>query len=49
MKSRALNEKVAKMVAGIATKTLKMEANSASCTLAYQPKAPKELSRFKKK
>lgn len=27
---------------------LKVEANSASCVLAYQPKAPEELKRFRK-
>ena len=29
-------------------KVLKLEANSASCVFAYEPKAPKELERFKK-
>lgn len=29
-------------------KTLKVEANSASCLIIYQPKAPKALDRFKK-
>ena len=27
---------------------LKLEANSVSCVFAYEPKAPKELERFKK-
>lgn len=29
--------------------TLKVEANSASCAVLYQPKEPKELERFKTK
>ena len=49
MKSKTLNEKTAEMLAKIATKNLRMEANSASCMVIYQPKAPKELNRFKKK
>ena len=28
---------------------LRTEANSASCMLLYQPKAPKELSKFRRK
>ena len=49
MKTKTLNEKTAKMLAKVATKKLGMEANSVSCVLAYQPKEPKELNRFKKK
>lgn len=38
----------AKAVSNAAAKTLKLEANSTSCVLVHQPKAPKELARFKK-
>ena len=48
MKEKQMKNKVAKLVAKMATNTLKTEANSSSCALVYQPKAPKELSRFKK-
>ena len=47
MLGKKLNEKAAKKVANMARKTLKVEANSNSCMVIYQPKAPKELSRFK--
>ena len=45
---KKLNEKAAKAVAKMAKQTLKVEANTNSCMVVYQPKAPKELSRFKK-
>ena len=48
MLTKKLNEKAAKTVARMAKQTLKVEANTNSCLLIYQPKAPKELSRFKK-
>lgn len=48
MLGKMLNEKAAKTVAKMAKQTLKVEANTNSCLLIYQPKAPKELSRFKK-
>lgn len=48
MLGKKLNEKAAKTVANVAKQTLKVEANSNSCMVIYQPKAPKELSRFKK-
>ena len=48
MKGNKLNAKTANLVAKMATKTLKTEANTSSCALVYQPKAPKELNRFKK-
>jgi len=48
MLEKKLNKNVAKAVANMAKQTLKVEANSNSCLLMYQPKAPKELSRFKK-
>ena len=48
MLAKKLNEKASKTVARMAKQTLKVEANTNSCLLIYQPKAPKELSRFKK-
>ena len=48
MLGKKLNEKAAKTVAKMVKQTLKVEANSNSCLIMYQPKAPKELSRFKK-
>ena len=45
-------ESVAKRAADVVTKTLnnvlRTEANSTSCVVLCQPKAPKELCRFKK-
>lgn len=49
MKKEKFNTKTAKLVAKMATNTLKTEANAASCLVLFQPKAPKELERFKKK
>lgn len=40
--------KSAAMVAKALTNVLKVDANSTACCLAYQPKAPKELSRFRR-
>ena len=48
MLGKKLNEKAAKTVANMANKTLKVESKSNLCMVIYQPKAPKELSRFKK-
>lgn len=48
MKENKFAKKNAKALAKIATGVLKVEANSSSCILVYQPKAPKELARFKK-
>lgn len=49
MKNKSLNKKLAQVVARMATKSLKTEANTTSCAIAYQPKAPKEIERFKNK
>ncbi len=38
----------AKKVVKILDAVLKLEANTVSCIWAYEPKAPKELERFKK-
>lgn len=48
MLGKKLSEKSAKAVANVVKQVLKVEANSNSCMIIYQPKAPKELSRFKK-
>lgn len=44
-KSKILAEKTVKLL----NKELKKDANSTTCALLYQPKAPKELSKFRKK
>lgn len=49
MEREKLLKKSTKVVVDIATKYLKADANAASCIVFHQPKAPKELSRFKKK
>ena len=40
--------KSAALTAKVLTNVLKVDANSTACYLAYQPKAPKELSRFRR-
>ena len=47
MKKEQLSKTVAKGVASTLHSLLRVEANSASCVIAYQPKAPKELARFR--
>lgn len=46
-------KKISKVVAGKVVKildvSLRTEANTASCVVLYQPKAPESLSRFKRK
>lgn len=50
MKSRFnnLQEQTAKKVTYLLNKELEKDANSAACGFLYQPKAPKELARFRK-
>lgn len=48
MKREKLSKTVAKGVATSLNSMLRVEANSTSCVIAYQPKAPKELARFRK-
>lgn len=48
MKQTVITTKVAKMVKNSLDTVLRTEANTASCVIAYQPKAPKELSAFRK-
>jgi len=43
-----LEKLTAKMVTGVLETELKKDANSASCLFLYQPKAPTELSKFRK-
>jgi cyclic lactone autoinducer peptide len=43
-----LTKKVAKKTAKVLDSFLSMDANSASCCIVYQPKAPKELERYRK-
>ncbi len=40
--------KSAALAAKVLTNVLKADANSTACCLVYQPKAPKELSRFRR-
>lgn len=47
MKKEAV-EKVSKKVAVVLETVLKVEANSTSCGLIYQPKEPKKMDRFKR-
>ena len=46
---KKITKDVAKKTAAILDSFLRMDANSASCCIAFQPKAPKELERFRKK
>ena len=39
---------IAKGTAGVLDKCLKADANSTTCGFVYQPKAPKELTRYRK-
>ncbi len=44
-----LSKKVAKGAVSVLDTFLRMDANSTSCCVIYQPKAPKELKRFRRK
>ncbi|MCH5258802.1 MAG: cyclic lactone autoinducer peptide [Lachnospiraceae bacterium] len=48
MKKDATKRIIAKGVASILSVTLHAEANSTSCMIIYQPKAPKELSKYRR-
>lgn len=48
MDKRKFAKKMAKAVAHIVEAELKTNANSTSCTIAYQPKAPKSLERYRR-
>ena len=41
-------KKLAKGIAKVLETTLKVEANSTSCFVMYQPKVPKELSKYRR-
>ena len=43
-----LTKKVAKKTVAVLDSFLRMDANSTSCCIAYQTKAPKELERYRK-
>lgn len=47
MRNSNLSKPIAKGVASALNTLLRVDANSASCVIAYQPKAPKELARFR--
>lgn len=47
MERKQRSEKFAKSIKNALNTFLRVDANSAACIVAYQPKAPKELSRFK--
>lgn len=46
-KKNTANES-AVLAAKVLTNVLRADANSTACFFAYQPKAPKELSRFRR-
>lgn len=46
MKKNKLSKSTAKGIATVLEVVLHAEANSASCMVAYQPKAPKELAQY---
>lgn len=48
MTKKNLGKQAAKGVAAALDTILKTEANSTSCIVVYQPKAPKELARYRK-
>lgn len=45
MKSQKKN--YSNVIKGIARRTLSVDANSTTCMILYQPKAPNELKKFK--
>lgn len=48
MKSK-LSKTVAKGTLSVLNMFLRADANSAACIIAFQPKAPKELARYRRK
>ncbi|MDD3417357.1 MAG: cyclic lactone autoinducer peptide [Lachnospiraceae bacterium] len=44
-----LTKSVAKGVVTVLNTFLQADANSASCCIMYQPKAPKDLTRFRRR
>lgn len=49
MKTEKLSQMSAKGVASILENMLRVEANTTSCGFAYQPKAPKDLQKYRRK
>lgn len=47
-KKEKISKVVAKGTVSILNSFLRADANSASCCIIYQPKAPKELSKFRR-
>ena len=43
-----LSKSMAKKTVSVLNAALRADANSASCILTYQPKAPKELAKFRR-
>lgn len=48
MKQKKLSKSAAKVAVNVLDTLLRVDANSASCTVFYQPKEPKELARFRR-
>lgn len=49
MHKKSVKDKpIAKGVAMLLNNVLSIEANSASCLIAYEPKAPKSLAKFRR-
>lgn len=48
MESKILSGKSAKGIASVLKTVLKIEANTCSCALVYQPKAPKDLQKYRR-
>lgn len=44
-----LSKVVAKGTVSVLNTFLRADANSVSCAIAYQPKAPKELARYRRR
>lgn len=49
MKSNKFSKSIAKGVVFVLNKHLHDDANSASSIIVYQPKVPKEISKYKRK
>lgn len=48
MKNNKISKNVAKKTAMVLDTFLRADANSASCCIVYQPKAPKELEKYRR-
>lgn len=48
MKQKNLSKPAAKAVVNVLNTLLRVDANSTSCVVAYQPKAPRELACFRR-